>query len=567
MKKITQLSKLLGLLIILLTGSDALAQSQFNTVISGGSTSSFGRAPQGERAVTRTVFIVTAAEIAAGGIVSGDQISGLGFTYETAQNIPTTGNMRIYLENTTATTNTKGTNWTNVLTGMTLASDASTTIPAATGDYNIEFSNGAAFNYTGGSLFVAFDYQNLTNPTATTFNVAFCDNSPVGGAPGVLSARSDAGTTTIPTTLAASNFRPQVRLGVPVACARPTNLGSTNPTATTADLTWNAATGGTGIELEFGPQGFTQGTGTTLTGPTVVSPYTLTGLSANSVYDYYVRTVCSGTLSNWNGPFTFTSLFEPSNLPYNTSFENDEFSYYGWTFERDPSGTVGNFWQSVNFGAGDPSVQDGAYSARVGAGITTAQANDWIISRGVNIAANETVDITFFVAALQTGTTTPASYNLTVGTSQDVAGQTTTIGTSPGFSSSTFQQESYTYTAPTAGVYYFGVQNAIGANAAGTIFWALDNFTISSQTASIDNLDSNSFIMYPNPASHLLNVTSRNQAITSISIVDINGRQVIQSTYKDVLNTQVDISNLNTGIYLINLSTAQGTVTKKLVKN
>ncbi|MGJ8683858.1 MAG: T9SS type A sorting domain-containing protein [Nonlabens sp.] len=566
MKQITQLGKYLFLLSILLLGTDVIAQSQFNSVITGGSTSQNGRAPQGLRAITRTVFIVTDAEMTAGGFVSGDQISGLGFSYETGQDITTTGNIKIYLQNTTATTNNKGTNWATIITGMTLASDATTTIPAAVGDYNIEFSNGNTFNYTGGNLFVAFDYQNLSNPVAGTPNVSYCNNSPVGGAQGVFSALSASGSTAPPTTLSGSNFRPQVRLGLPVACARPTNLGFTNPTANTADLTWTP-NGGTGIELEYGPQGFDQATaGTLLTGPTVSSPYTLTGLTPNSVYDYYVRTVCAGNVSNWNGPFTFTSLFEPSNLPYNTSFENDEFSYYGWRFERDPSGTVGNFWQSVNFGAGDPSVQDGAYSARVGAGVTTAQANDWIISSGVNLAANQTVNISFYTGAIQTGSTTDAAYNLTVGTAQNSAAQTTSIASGVSFNNTAFQINNHSYTAPSAGVYYFGVQNAIAANPAGSVFWALDNFTIDT-TATVDDIAANTFRIYPNPANDIITINSDNHTIKNLSITDMNGREVMNTNVDDKLSTQLDVTNLSSGLYLMSISSDQGNVTKRFVKN
>ncbi|AGC76325.1 putative secreted protein (Por secretion system target) [Nonlabens dokdonensis] len=566
MKQITLVSRMILLLTILLAGNEILAQSQFNTVISGGSTSTFGRAPQGERAITRTVFIVTDAEIAAGGISSGEMISGLGFTYETAQDITTTGNIQVYLQNTMDTSNTKPTDWNGIITGMTLVSDASTTVPNVTGDYNLEFSNGTSFTYTGGSLYVAFDYQNLNNPTANTPNVAFCDNQPVGGAPGLLGARSDVGSTTPPTTLSPSNFRPQFRLGVPVACARPTSLGFTNQTATSADLTWTP-NGGTGIELEWGPQGFDQRTaGTLVSGANVVSPYTLNGLTPNTVYDYYVRTVCAGSNSNWNGPFTFTSLFLPSNLPYNTGFENDEFSYYGWTFERDPSGTIGNFWQSVNFGVGDPNVQEGAYSARVGAGVTTAQANDWIISRGINIAANETVDISFFTAALQTGTTTPAQYILTVGTSQNVAAQTTVIANSAGFSNTAFQINNHSFTATNAGVYYFGLQNAIPTNAAGSVFWAVDNFTVVSTTASVEDIDANAFKLYPNPASDNILVSSAEFNITEVAVMDMNGREVMKNSFQDTHQASLEISSLSSGMYLLRITADQGTVIKKLTK-
>ncbi len=562
MKKITlSLSTVFAVLAFFLINMDAVAQSQFNPVITGGSTSGLGRAPQGSHRFTRSHFIVTAAEMTTAGFSNGDRISGLGFTYVTPQSIPTTGSIKIYLENTTNTSNTKSTNWTTAITGMTLVSDGATTVPAATGDYNIEFVNGSSFVYGGGSIYVAFDYQNLTNPLSTP-NAAFCLSATVGGAAGVATASST--TTTAPVTLTRSNFRPQVRLAIPVACARPTNLGATNPTPTSATLTWNPI-GGTGIEVEYGLQGFTLGTGTLASGPTVVSPYTVNGLVANTVYDYYVRTICPGSVSNWNGPFTFTSLFQPSNVPYNTSFENTQFPFFGWIAQRDPSGTVGNFWQTVDFGPGSPNVQNGNFIARTGAGVTTAVSNDWIISRGINLTAGATATIEFYVAVAQTGTTTPASYKLTVGTAQNAAAQTTVIFNAPTFSNPTYQLRSHTYTVPATGVYYFGIQNATPANPAGSLSLVLDNFTIT-QTLSVDSIDANKFTVYPNPATDLIAINSSDSTFNNVQVVDLNGRIVKTATFENVSEANLNIASLSAGVYLLNISNESGTVTKKIVK-
>lgn len=563
MKKITlSLSMVLAVLALFLNGGDAIAQSQFNPVITGGSTSGLGRAPQGSQRFTRTHFIVTAAEMVSGGFANGDRISGLGFTYETAQNIPTVGSLKIYLQNSPDVSNIKSLNWDTAITGMTLVSDGVTTIPASTGDYNIEFINGSTFTYSGGSVYVAFDYQNLANPLSTA-NIAFCLSATVGGAPGAATASTT--TTTAPVTATRSAFRPQVRLGIPVACARPTNLGFTNPTPTSATLTWNPS-GGTGIELEYGLQGFTQGTGTLASGPTVVSPYTLNGLVANTVYDYYVRTVCAGTVSNWNGPFTFTSLFQPSNVPYNTSFENTQFPFFGWVALRDPSGTVGNFWQTVDFGPASPNVQDGNFIARTGAGVTTAVSNDWIISRGINLTAGATANIEFYVAVAQTGTTTPASYNLTVGTAQNVAAQSTVIFNAPNFSNSTYQLRTHTYTVPATGVYYFGIQNAIPANPTGSLSLVLDNFSIT-QTLSVDSIDESKFVVYPNPASDVIAINSSDYTFNNVQILDLNGRIVKTATFENVSEASLNIASLSAGVYLINISNESGAVTKKIVKD
>jgi|GEM_PF-494200 len=565
MKKITlNFMKTLLLALFCIVGTDAAAQSQFNPVISGGSQSALGRAPQGSQRFTRTHFIVTAAEMTAGGFAAGDQVNGIGFSYVLAQNIPTSGNIAIYLENTADASNIKSTTWTTAIASMTLVSNAATTIPAMVGDYNIDFSNGSTFTYTGGNLYVAFDYQNLAN-TLSMPNTALCDNQLVGGTPGA--ATVSATTTTAPTaTMGRSSFRPQVRLAFPVACARPTNLSASGATPTSVNLTWNPAGAG-GLEVQWGVQGFTLGSGTPETGAAVVSPFTLSGLVPNTVYDYYVRTLCTdGSISNWNGPFTFTSLFQPSNVPYNTSFENTEFSYFGWVAQRDPAGTIGNFWQTINFGPASPNVQDGVFTARVGAGVTTAVSSDWIISRGVNLTAGSTATIEFFVAVAQVTTTTPASYRLTVGTGQNVAAQTTVILNSPTFSNPTYMLRSHSYVVPATGVYYFGIQNAIPANPAGSLSLVVDNFTVT-QTLSVDSVDANNFVIYPNPANDMIAINSSNYTFNNVAIVDLNGRVIKVASFDNVSEASLDIAALASGVYFMNITSNEGMVNKKIIKN
>jgi gliding motility-associated-like protein len=93
-------------------------------------------------------------------------------------------------------------------------------------------------------------------------------------------------------------------------CLDNSNLSAT-PLATSATLNWTSPSTATQWEIEHGPNGFTQGTGTTVTA-TGTPTYNLTGLSGLTTYCYYVRAVCgSDNASNWSGPHCFTTSALP----------------------------------------------------------------------------------------------------------------------------------------------------------------------------------------------------------------------------------------------------------------
>ncbi|GAB4295401.1 MAG: hypothetical protein Kow0068_20030 [Marinilabiliales bacterium] len=88
-------------------------------------------------------------------------------------------------------------------------------------------------------------------------------------------------------------------------CPTPQNLTVSNTTMTSADLGWTEIGSATTWDIEIGPTGFTP-TGTPTNAGVTANPYTITGLTAGTEYDFYVRSDCGGgDLSTWAGPFTF----------------------------------------------------------------------------------------------------------------------------------------------------------------------------------------------------------------------------------------------------------------------
>ncbi len=89
-----------------------------------------------------------------------------------------------------------------------------------------------------------------------------------------------------------------VNITAPPTCPQPTNLSLIQANNSTAQLEWLAGGTETEWQIEYGLQGFTPGTGTTVIVTT--NPYTITGLTTNSFYTAYIQGICTpGDTSFW----------------------------------------------------------------------------------------------------------------------------------------------------------------------------------------------------------------------------------------------------------------------------
>jgi hypothetical protein len=71
------------------------------------------------------------------------------------------------------------------------------------------------------------------------------------------------------------------------------------------------------------------------------------------------------------------------------------------------------------------------------------------------------------------------------------------------------------------------------------------------------------FNLYPNPSkSNFINITSTGLGAIQASVFDILGKQVINTA---VSNGRLDVSPLNTGVYIVKLTQGKATITKKLI--
>jgi len=97
-----------------------------------------------------------------------------------------------------------------------------------------------------------------------------------------------------------------------VSCNPPYDLHATNVTGDSVTLSWNSGnTGSQSWDVEYGPEGFSPGTGTMVNSTTTTE--LITGLAPNQSYDFYVQEHCTASDSSVaTGPVTFCGTYAAS---------------------------------------------------------------------------------------------------------------------------------------------------------------------------------------------------------------------------------------------------------------
>ena len=79
-------------------------------------------------------------------------------------------------------------------------------------------------------------------------------------------------------------------------------------------------------------------------------------------------------------------------------------------------------------------------------------------------------------------------------------------------------------------------------------------------------VSASNFETYPNPATNVVNISSKNNGINSVVMTDVNGRTVKNVTIASTTETQINISDLAAGVYMMKITSNEGTATKKIIK-
>jgi Secretion system C-terminal sorting domain len=110
--------------------------------------------------------------------------------------------------------------------------------------------------------------------------------------------------------------------------------------------------------------------------------------------------------------------------------------------------------------------------------------------------------------------------------------------------------------------YLYGVNNSIyfyGSVNGNNGLYKLNTNTLSNKK----NPQSQTFSISPNPTNSTLNIQTQ-QKINTINIIDLIGRKTSITNFE---NNKIDVSNLQNGVYFLEIATENGLQTQKFIKN
>lgn len=90
------------------------------------------------------------------------------------------------------------------------------------------------------------------------------------------------------------------------SCIFPQNLSASSTNPTQAIVSWTEIGNADQWNIEYGPAGYTQGSGTPISG-VISESHQISGLNPETAYDVYVQSVCGLEESSWIGPVSFTT--------------------------------------------------------------------------------------------------------------------------------------------------------------------------------------------------------------------------------------------------------------------
>ncbi|WP_405573282.1 T9SS type A sorting domain-containing protein [Winogradskyella sp. Asnod2-B02-A] len=339
---------------------------------------------------------------------------------------------------------------------------------------------------------------------------------------------------------------------------------------TTVDISMNASGD---YDIEWGVYPYIQGTGGSTATVTAGDTYQLTSLMSGVSYSIFVRKNCGG--GDYSNYIEVTAGTSPSNLstyPYSEDLEADANQALLLNFGLSFAGTGAWSYTVDDLLDGDTTndyAYDGLASMFSNNTSTAEDADAWVYVGPFNLASDSEYTFSFFQRVLAAaGLSRPnKDLEIAVSSTNDGLGNTILL-TLDDLVNIDYVERSVTFTPGTTGEFYFGIHDKSSFLATATAGNALfvDGFSVTSEALSIAEFESNRFTHFYNKNAQTLNLESSNMEMTSIEVYSLLGQRVISNSLSNTTES-IDVSALNTGVYLAKINIDGNSKTIKFIKN
>jgi hypothetical protein len=192
--------------------------------------------------------------------------------------------------------------------------------------------------------------------------------------------------------------------------------------------------------------------------------------------------------------------------------------------------------------------------------------NDWLVSPVIALGASQN-EVKFWVKSLSTsygletyrvavyvGSGTPSG----PGDFTFISGANNLIAPFPNWEEKIFNLDNYANQS---------VRIGILCNSVDRYLFMVDDFSVTTETLSTEDFFANNLKIYPNPTKDIINLSTSTTLINTVSVTDLNGRIVKSFNLSGISQTELNVSDLTSGMYFVSVETDLGKGTTKIVKN
>ena len=325
------------------------------------------------------------------------------------------------------------------------------------------------------------------------------------------------------------------------SCLDPSDLAVSDITTTTASVSWTANNGETAWEYQVVESGVTPAeTGDA----TSDNPLALTGLTANTSYDVYVRANCGdGVTSEWVS-VTFTTSCEVASGAWSNDFDTNDDC---WLVSN---GGDANTWVLY-----DDSANGGGVASYAITYSSTAH-DDYLISPAFTVTDAETDRMSF--DARNQSTSFLESIDVQIWNADiSVLLETVATGVTPSTAYETFSYDLSAYEGQ-------DIRFAFYISTTDEFRIYIDNVVVDGVLGLEDVNTSSNFMYFPNPVNDVLTIKAQ-KAVEDITVFNMLGQVVKQQT-PNTMDCTVDLSAMQSGAYFVQVSIDNTVETVRVLK-